>query len=99
MNLIGRKIRIEVNEPWDWADGDLFGSIVSEHGEDSILVELTKEVAGKKITSTLMVLKVRYEKETFKPLALHQAVTANGALVSTDKSNSDFIIIGTATLE
>lgn len=98
MSLKGQTVRIIVNEPWDW-EGDLFGTILSDRGGDKLLVELIKPIKGKQLTSNLMELRPRYEKETFKPLSQYYSVTVGGALVTKDSDDFDYIIIGSVTLD
>ncbi len=98
MSLKGRNVRIIVGEPWDWKE-NLFGTILTEPKENKIIVKLTKEINGKKLTSDLLELKPRYEKETFKPLTQNYSVTVNGALVTIDSDDFDFIIIGSVTID
>jgi len=98
MSLKGQTVRIIVSEPWDWEE-NLFGTILSERGGDKLLVKLTKTIKGNKLTSDLMELKPRYEKETFKPLGHYYAVTVGGALVKEENDEFDYIIIGSVTLD
>jgi len=63
------------------------------------LVKLTKPIKGKKLTSDLIELKPRYEKETFKPLGQHYSVTVGGALVKEENDEFDYIIIGSVTID
>ena len=98
MSLKGQTVRIIVSEPWDWEE-NLFGTILSDRGGDKLLVELIKPIKGKKITSNLMELRPRYEKETFKPLSQYYSVTVGGALVTKDSDDFDYIIIGSVTLD
>ena len=98
MSLTGQTVRIIVSEPWDW-DGNLFGTILSDRGGDKLLVRLTKPITGKKLTSDLIELKPRYEKETFKPLGQNYSVTVGGALVTAKNDDFDYIIIGSVTID
>ncbi len=98
MSLTGQTVRIIVSEPWDW-EGNLFGTILSDRGGDKLLVRLTKPITGKKLTSDLIELKPRYEKETFKSLGQNYSVTVGGALVTADNDDFDYIIIGSVTID
>lgn len=98
MSLTGQTVRIIVSEPWDW-EGNLFGTILSDRGGDKLLVRLTKPITGKKLTSDLIELKPRYEKETFKPLGQNYSVTVGGTLVTADTDDFDYIIIGSVTID
>ncbi|PRZ21583.1 hypothetical protein [Flavobacterium granuli] len=98
MSLKGQTVRIIVSEPWDWEE-NLFGTILSDRGGDKLLVKLTKPIKGNKMTSDLMELKPRYEKETFKPLGQYYSVTVGGALVKEENDEFDYIIIGSVTLD
>jgi len=98
MSLRGQTVRIIVNEPWDW-EGNLFGTILSDRGGKKLLVELTKPITGKTFTSNLIELTPRYEKETFKPLTQNYSVTVGGALVTKNKDEFDYIIIGSVTID
>ena len=98
MSLTGHTVRIIVSEPWDW-DGNLFGTILSDRGGDKLLVRLTKPITGKKLTSDLIELKPRYEKETFNPLGQNYSVTVGGALVTANNDDFDYIIIGSVTID
>ena len=98
MSLQGQTVRIIVSEPWDWK-GNLFGTILSDRGGQKLLVELTKSITGKKLTSNLIELTPRYEKTTFKPLTQNYSVTVGGALVTKDTDEFDYIIIGSMTID
>lgn len=98
MSLKGQTVRIIVNEPWNW-EGNLFGTILSDRGGDKLLVKLTKPIKGSKLTSDLIELKPRYEKETFKPLGQYYSVTVGGALVDEKNDEFDYIITGNVTLD
>jgi hypothetical protein len=98
MSLRGQTVRIRVNEPWYW-EGNLFGTILSDRGGQKLLVELSKPIRGKKLTSILIELTPRYEKETFKPLTQNYSVTVGGALVTKDTDEFDYIIIGSVTID
>ncbi len=98
MSLKGQTVRIIVSEPLDWEE-NLFGTILSDRGGDKLLIELIKPIKGKKLTSNLMELKPRYEKETFKPLSQHYSVTVGGSLVINDSDDFEYIIIGSVTLD
>ena len=98
MSLKEQTVRIIVSEPWDWEE-NLFGTIISDRGGEKLLVKLTKPIKGKKLTSDLIELKPRYEKETFKPLGQHYSVTVGGALVKEENDEFDYIIIGSVTID
>jgi hypothetical protein len=98
MSLKGQTVRIIVSEPWDWEE-NLFGTILSDRNGDKLLIKLTKRIKGSKLTSDLIELKPRYEKETFKPLGQYYSVTVSGALISEDKDDFDYIINGSVTLD
>jgi hypothetical protein len=98
LSLKGQTVRIIVSEPWHWKE-NLFGTILSDRGGDKLLVKLTKPIRGNKLTSDLIELKPRYEKETFKRLGQYYSVTVGGALVSEDNNEFDYIIIGSVTLD
>ena len=98
MSLKGQTVRIIVNEPWDW-EGNLFGTILSDRGGDKLLVKLTKPIKGNKLTSDLLELKPRYEKEKFKQLGQFYPVTISGALINEENDEFDYIIIGSVTLD
>jgi hypothetical protein len=94
MNLIGQTVAITVNEPYEWTERNLLGTIISQKDDQQILVKLTKSVKGKKLTSDLIKLKTRYKDESFKPLTKSHSVTVGGTLVEENSSNLDYIIIG-----
>jgi hypothetical protein len=48
--------------------GNLFGTIIYDRDGTKIIVKLSKEIKGEKLTSDLLELTTRYENETFKPL-------------------------------
>ncbi|TCC88246.1 hypothetical protein EZ428_21230 [Pedobacter frigiditerrae] len=98
MSLQGQTVRIIVSEPWDW-EGNLFGTILSDRGGQKLLVEFTKPITGKKLTSNLIELTPRYEKTTFKPLTQNYAVTVGGALVTKETDEFDYIIIGSVIID
>ncbi len=99
MSLTGQTVRIIVSEPWEWSEGNLFGTILSDRGGDKLIVKLTKVIKGKKLTSDLLKLTPRYEKQTFKPLTQHYSVTVGGALITTDTEEFDYILIGSVTID
>ena len=98
MSLQGQTVRIIVSEPWHW-EGNLFGKILSDRGGDKLLVQLTKPITGKKLTSDLIELTPRYEKLNFKPLSQFYSVTVGGALVTADSNEYDYVIIGSVTID
>ena len=98
MSLQGQTVRIIVSEPWDW-EGNLFGKILSDRGGNKLLVQLTKPISGKKLTSDLIELTPRYEKTNFKPLLQFYSVTVGGALVTADTDEFDYVIIGSVTID
>ncbi len=98
MSLKGQTVRIIVSEPWNW-EGNLFGTILSDRDGDKLLVKLTKPIKGSKLTSDLIELKPRNEKETFKPLGQYYSVTVEGVLVDEKKDEFEYLIIGTVTLD
>lgn len=98
MSLQGQTVRIIVSQPWDW-EGNLFGTILSDRGGQKLLVELSKPITGKKLTSNLIELTPRYEKTTFKPLTQNYSITVGGALVTKDTDEFDYIIIGSVTID
>ncbi|MEZ2339243.1 hypothetical protein AB6735_26600 [Mucilaginibacter sp. RCC_168] len=97
--LKGRTVRIIVSEPFEWAHGNLFGTIIYDHGAEKIIVKLSKEIRGEKLTSDLLELSPRYEKETFKPLTQNYSVTVGGALIKENLSEFDYILIGSVTID
>ncbi len=99
MSLRGKTVRIIVSEPFDWNYGNLFGIIEDDRGGKSLEVRLTKEIEGTKLTSNLMELKPRYEKETFTPLLQNYSVTVGGALIEENSEDFDYIIIGSVTVD
>ena len=99
MNLVGQTVKIIVSEPWEWTEGNLFGEILSEQGDEQILVKLTKTIKGSKLTSDLIELRTRYEKETFKPLTKQNSITVGGSLVEQNSNKFDYIIIGSVIID
>ncbi len=97
--LKGRTVRIIVSEPYEWPYGNLFGTIIYERGGDKIIVKLTKEISGPKLTSDHIELTPRYQKETFKPLTQNYSVTVGGALVEQGSDEWDYILIGSVTID
>jgi len=97
--LKGRTVRIIVSEPFEWAHGNLFGTIIYDRGGEKITVKLSKEIKGKKFTSDLLELSPRYEKETFKPLTQNYSVTVGGALIKENSSEFDYMLIGSVTID
>lgn len=99
MSLKGQTLRIIVNEPFEWDYGNLFGTIEDDRGGKSLKVRLTKTIKGNKMTSDLIELRPRYEKESFKPLNKYYSVTVGGALIKEDSDEFDYIIIGSVTID
>lgn len=98
MSLKGHTVRIIVSEPWDWEE-NLFGTILSDRDGDKLLIELTKPIKGQRLTSNLIELRPRYGKETFKPLLQYYSVTVGGSLIKKESDDSEYIIIGSVTLD
>ena len=88
-----------VSEPFEWNHGNLFGTIEDDRGGKTLKVRLTNEIRGNKLTSDLIELKPRYEKETFKPLSQNYSVTIGGALINDNSEDFDYILIGTVTID
>ena len=99
MSLRGKTVRIIVSEPFEWDHGNLFGTIEDDRGGKRLKVRLINEIRGNILTSDLMELKPRYEKETFKPLLQNYSVTVGGALIKDDSEDFDYILIGTVTID
>ena len=97
--LRGQTVRIIVNEPYEWQHGNLFGTIIYDRGGKKIIVKLSKEIKGNELTSDLLELSPRYEKETFKPLTQNYSVTVGGTLVKEESDEFDYILIGSVTLD
>jgi len=99
MRLRGKTGRIIVNEPFKWNYGSLIGTIEDDRGGKTLKVRSTNKIKGKKLTSDLIELKPRYEKETVKPLLQNYSVTVGGALIEDNSESFDYIIIGTVTID
>lgn len=99
MSLRGRTVRIIVSEPLERNYGNLFATIEDDRGGKSLKVRLSNEIKGNKLTSALMELKPRYEKETFKPLLQNYSVTIEGTLIKDDSEDLDYILTGTVTID
>lgn len=99
MSLKGITVRIIVSEPFEWNYGNLFGTIEDDRGGKTLKVRLTNKIKGKKLTSDLIELRPRYEKETFKPLLQNYSVNVGGALIEDNSEKFDYIIIGTVTVD
>lgn len=97
--LKGRTVRIIVNEPYEWKHGNLFGTIIYDRDGKKIIVKLSNEIKGDKLTSDLLELSPRYEKETFKPLTQNYSVTVGGALIKEDSDEFDYVLIGSITID
>ncbi|MFK5880022.1 MAG: hypothetical protein QM478_11090 [Flavobacteriaceae bacterium] len=97
MNLVGRKVKIIVSEPWDWTE-NLFGTINLHKDETTLFVQLTKSIKGKVLTSDLIKFTTRHEKTTFKPLSQNYSVIVGGTLITNDSDKFDYIIIGAIIL-
>ncbi len=95
--MVGRKVKIIVDEPYEWNYGNLFG-IIENIENYSLKVRLTTEIQGDKLTSNLIELKTRYEKETFRPLLENCEVTIGGQLIEDNSNNFDYIIIGRVSI-
>jgi hypothetical protein len=54
--LKGRTVSVMVNEPFEWSHGNLFGTIIYDHGGKKIIVKLSKEIKGNKFKSDLLEL-------------------------------------------
>lgn len=98
MSLTGQSVRIIVSEPFEWEHGNLFGRVVKQRG-DSLLIELSKSITGKEFSSDLMELRTRYQGDTFKPLEQFYSVTVGGALVHLETNKTDYVIIGSVTMD
>jgi hypothetical protein len=98
MSLTGQGVRIIVSEPWEWKHGNLFGTVVSQRGQ-VLLVRLSKAIEGNSFTSDLMELRPRYQGETFKRLEQFYSVTVGGALVHSETKETDYVMIGSVTMD
>ena len=98
MSLTGQGVRIIVNEPFEWKHGNLLGTILKQRGK-VILVKLSKAIEGNSFTSDLMELRPRYEGGTFKPLEQFYSVTVGGALVHPQTNETDYVMIGSVTMD
>jgi hypothetical protein len=99
MSLRGKTVRIIVNEPFEWSYGNLFGTIEDDRGGKALKIRLIQKIKGNTLKSNLIELRPRYEKETFKPLLQNYSVTVGGALIEDNSDKSDYIIIGTVTID
>lgn len=98
MSLTGQGIRITVSEPFGWNHGNLFGQVVKQQG-NTLLVKLSKTIAGNRFSSNLLQLQPRYQGETFKPLLQYYSITAGGTLVHPETNETDYILIGSVTMD
>ncbi len=64
-----------------------------------IRVKLSKPIKGNKLTSDILELSPRYEKETFKPLLRYASVNVGAALIVEGSEEVDYIIIGSVILD
>jgi len=97
--LKGRTVRIVVGEPYEWNQGNLFGTIISAQGKTEAIIKLTEKVKGPKLTSDLLKVSTRYEGESLMVLNLNYSVKIGGALVTEDTDESDYILIGNITFD
>lgn len=95
--LKGTTVRIIISQPNVLSCRNLFGTIAFARGKQSIVVKLTNEIQGKKLTSDLLELIPINEKETFTPLTQYYSVMINGALVKEDSEESEHILTGSVT--
>ena len=98
LDLVGKKIKIIVSEPWGWKEGNLFGTITLAE-EKKLLIELSKEIKGPKLTSDLLELDTRYADDTFRMLTKSGSITVNGSLIKKNSTVFDYIIIGSVILD
>lgn len=98
MSLTGLGLRIIVSEPYESNHVNLFGHVLKEH-KNSILINLSMTIKGNRFSSNLFLLQPRYQGETFKPLLQHLSVTLSGTLVHPETNETDFILIGTVTID
>jgi hypothetical protein len=94
----GIGVRIIVSEPYEWAYGNLFGTVISSKG-NKILIKLSKPIVGNKWESDLLEVSPRYQGESFKPLEQYYSVTIGGALRKENSDEFDYILIGTITID
>lgn len=87
-----------VSKLFEWNHGNLFETIEDDRGGKTIKVRLTNEIRRHKLTSDFLMLKSRFEKETFKPLLINYSVTVGGVLTKDDPEDFDYIFIGTLTI-
>jgi hypothetical protein len=98
MSLTGQGVRIIVSEPYEWTHGNLFGTVLKQRG-NTLLVKLSKQIQGNSFTSDLIELQPRYQGEKFKPLEQYYTVTVGGALVHPETNETDYLLIGTITMD
>lgn len=99
MNLQGHSVRIIIHKPDNWDKGNLFGTIISDRGGKRLQIKLPKQIIGKEITSDIIELQPLTKKETFNPLSQYYSVMVNGSLKCKETKNTEYIILGSVTID
>jgi hypothetical protein len=97
--LKGRTVRIIVSEPPGWAQGNLFGTIIYDRGGEQIIVKLSNEIKGLKVTSNLLKLSPCYENATFKPLTQDYSMMVGGELIKENSSEFEYVLNGIVSID
>src|SRR5690349_4766638 len=97
MDILNQRIRIEVNEPFEWEYGTLYGDIKEIVSDKELLIRLDEPIKGKTFSSDLLKVSTRYRGDTFHSLTFTSPVTVNGALTNS-ANDADFLLIGTLSL-
>ena len=99
MSLQGQTVRIIIHKPETWDKGNLFGTIISDRGGKRLLLKLTYQIIGKKITSDILELHLLTENETFKPLEQYYSVMVNGNIKASENETTEFLFYGSVTID
>jgi hypothetical protein len=98
MSLSGQNLKIVVSEPFEWEHGNLVGKVVKQKGY-TLFVKLSRSIQGNSFSSDVIELKPRYKGDTFSILEQHNTITVGGALLHPETNETDYVLIGIATID
>ncbi|MDT3402938.1 hypothetical protein [Mucilaginibacter terrae] len=98
-SLRGSSVRITVHKPVSLKNDHLFGTVIYERHGNKLIVKLTENLKGTKVTSNMVLLSPQNVKETFKPGNQHYAVMVNGTLISEDHQELETTLSGTLSFD
>jgi hypothetical protein len=99
MSLKGQTIILILSDPSSLKGRNLYGTILSDRGGDRLKVKLSKPLKGYSMTSDLIELTPAIDKGRFKQLSQYYSVRVKGVLFENDRTDTNFFVLGTVTLD